>query len=311
MRIESLRKNEDVLCCFRRINIKGCRLLWEITSKCNLKCLHCFVKPTKNKKELTTKEALEIIDLLPKINVKKILFTGGEPLLRKDIFELIKKSIDKGIHVDLNTNATLIDYNIAEKLQKAKLQEITTSIDGANAKTHEKIRGVKGSFKKTIENIRILKKMKFRVDIVCVANKINKNEIENVIDLAFSLGADSITISNLIIKGNALKNLERLKLTSSDFSKIKKVIDKKREELSNFPIRTLGMPWGLPEKCEAGKGILYLDSTGELHPCSLMCDMKHHSAKFKKIEKFLLDAYYFKNLEVQEKNCPLQILTLS
>lgn len=146
-------------------------LIFELTNKCNLNCKWCGVK--KGKDVLSYDKIVSIIE---KNKPRFVEFTGGEPLLRKDIFKLIDYCRSKKIFVSINTNGTLIDEKVAEKLNA---DIIRISVDGLE-KTNDKIRG-KGSFKKTLNGINSLKKYNKKIIISTTVGKVNKNESRKII----------------------------------------------------------------------------------------------------------------------------------
>jgi len=139
----------------------------EVTSKCNFKCKFCFNKisfaqNSRDIKEFSTAYVKKIIDNIVKTGIKIIRFTGGEPLLKKDIFELIKYSKNKGLEVRLNTNASLINQKAVNKF-KGVVDNILIPIESYNNKEESKITGYKHSLKKKIKAIELLKKAKISV----------------------------------------------------------------------------------------------------------------------------------------------------
>ncbi|MCD6590937.1 MAG: radical SAM protein, partial [Candidatus Aenigmarchaeota archaeon] len=127
-------------------------VVWDITCACNLKCKHCYAtagRPLPD--ELTTEEAKQAIDKLDRAGVPIIAFSGGEPLVRPDIFELSRYAADKGIYVAMATNGTLITKETVKKMKKSGIQFVQISLDGADAKTHDGFRGVPGAFDRTVK----------------------------------------------------------------------------------------------------------------------------------------------------------------
>lgn len=130
-------------------------VVWNCTRSCNLKCVHCYAK-SENKKyasELTTLEAKKLIDDLSDFKVPVILFSGGEPLVREDLLEIIQYAGNKGIRCTISTNGTLIDKELSKKFKQIGTGYIGISLDGIGQK-HDSFRGVNGSFDKALEGIR-------------------------------------------------------------------------------------------------------------------------------------------------------------
>jgi len=131
------------------------QVVWDVTYACNLHCKHCYAtagKPWED--ELTTEEAKHAIDIFDRAGVTIIAFSGGEPLVRPDIMELVRYAADKGIYVAMATNGTLITKKKAKEMKDAGVEFVQISLDGIDADTHDKFRGVKGAFDKTVQGIK-------------------------------------------------------------------------------------------------------------------------------------------------------------
>ena len=177
-------------------------VVWDITYACNLKCKHCYANAGKAlKDELTTEEAKQVIDKLDHASVPIIAFSGGEPLVRKDIFELTKYAHDKGIYVAVATNGTLITKNKARKMKEAGIQFTQISLDGASAKTHDSFRGIDGVYEKTIQGIKNCVNEGFFVDIAATATKYNYKEAPKIMDLCEELGVNWLMAYNFVPTG--------------------------------------------------------------------------------------------------------------
>ena len=121
-------------------------VVWNLTRRCNLRCIHCYASASEDSaRELTTDEAKAVIDDLAEMGIPLLLFSGGEPLLRKDIFELASYATSKGIRCALSTNGTLITPEIAEKIKEAGFVYVGVSFDGLK-ETIDRFRGVVGAF---------------------------------------------------------------------------------------------------------------------------------------------------------------------
>jgi len=121
-------------------------LFWETTQKCNLACSHCRMDVEKSYRELDTNQAKYLIDSLIDFATPILVFSGGEPLLRSDIFDIATYAKNKGLHTALASNGTLIDQSVAVKIKKAGIKRVSVSVDGSNAKTHDEFRNLEGSF---------------------------------------------------------------------------------------------------------------------------------------------------------------------
>jgi len=139
--------------------------LLEITYRCNLKCLHCYVV-RNNKNELTTKQFFNILDQLKELGTLYLTISGGEPLVREDFFEIAEYAKRNNFALRIFTNAVLIDSKIAEKIKKLKPLAVEVSLYGLE-KTHDEITQIKGSFKKSVNGIKLLKKRNIPVLAKC------------------------------------------------------------------------------------------------------------------------------------------------
>jgi len=180
----------------------------EITKRCNLRCIHCAIREAPEKyseiikEEFSIKEVKEIIDSLKSLGTKYISISGGEPFLREDIFDIIEyaKKRDLGIHI--SSNGTLITKEIAKKVNDLGLDAISISLDATTPTIHDKIRGVRGAFNKTVAAIRNLVKYKShtQVGISPIITNLNIYELEKLVDFAKDLGEIGDVMEKIIRK---------------------------------------------------------------------------------------------------------------
>lgn len=204
-------------------------VVWDITYACNLKCKHCYASAGKSlEDELITEEAKQAIDKLDRASVPIIAFSGGEPLVRKDFFELAKYASDKGIYVAVATNATLISKEKAREMKEAGISFTQISLDGASAETHDSFRGIKGVYEKTIQGIKNCVDEGFFVNVATTATKYNYKEIPKIIDLCEELGVNWFMLYNFVPTGrgefiaeNDLNPAEREKVLKELWEKLK------------------------------------------------------------------------------------------
>ena len=132
-------------------------VFWNLTDRCNLSCTHCYSKSGPGRTtegELTTAEAFGVIDDLAAMGVPLILFTGGEPLMREDLWELARHARSRGLKMALSTNGTLITPEVARKIQECGIEYAGISLDGARAETHDRFRNSPGAFEKACSAFR-------------------------------------------------------------------------------------------------------------------------------------------------------------
>jgi len=158
-------------------------IVWNFTKMCNLRCRHCYENagPKPGPDELTTEEAKRIIDEFKKEGVVAIAFSGGEPLMRKDFFEIAKYTSDNDFYVSVATNGTLITPEVAKKLKEAGVQYVEVSLDGFE-KTHDEFRGVKGAWKRAVQGIKNAIAAGLDVGVATTVTKYNLKEIPDFLD---------------------------------------------------------------------------------------------------------------------------------
>ena len=177
------------------------QVVWDITYACNLRCKHCYATAGKAlNDELNTEEALEVVDKLDKLGVTIIAFSGGEPLIRKDFFEIAEYASGKGIYVAVASNGTLIDEKMARRLKEAGIGYVQISLDGMRG-THDKFRGVRGAFDKTVQGIKNCVKENLFVNVSMTVTKLNYSEVKDVINLCERLGVNWFMHYNFIPVG--------------------------------------------------------------------------------------------------------------
>lgn len=215
-------------------------LFWETTLRCNAKCKHCGSRAGENinlQEELSTEEIKNVFQSIAnKYDASKILIsvTGGEPLIRQDLFEVMKFANQLGYHWGMTTNGILINDVVISKMKEAGMTTISISLDGLE-QSHDAFRGVK-SFGKIIENVKKLKEAKFLnyLQITTVVNKSNINELEEMYQKMAELGIDSWRILNMDPIGRAEDNQE-LALDKEDYIHLIKFIQEKRKK-SKFDV---------------------------------------------------------------------------
>jgi heme b synthase len=176
---------------------------WETTRNCNLSCVHCRASATQGpfSGELDTAASFRLMDQIAQVGKPIIILTGGEPLLRTDIFDIATYGTDKGLKMVMAPNGTLITENIAKQMADSGIQRISISLDGANRDSHDRFRGVDGAFEGAIRGIRLAKDAGIEFQINTTITKTNLHEIPNIQDLAIKLGAVAHHIFLLVPTG--------------------------------------------------------------------------------------------------------------
>jgi len=183
-------------------------LFWEATIKCNLACAHCRRLETNEAvvTDLSTSQAKELIEQLAQLGrtqpmMPALVFSGGEPLCRDDIFELVDYAESFGITPALATNGTMINPVTAQKIAGSGIVRVAVSLDGATDEVHDKLRQLDGSFEQALEGIKQLRKKEIPFQINITLTKHNAGQLEDVYELASSLGAVAVHIFMLVPVG--------------------------------------------------------------------------------------------------------------
>lgn len=191
------------------------------TSRCNLKCRHCYFAPTYDEKpgrqedEISCAQIGRAVDELLPFGLRACKLSGGEPFLRDDVVEICRCLTQKKLRVNIETNGTLVTPEQADALARSRLaQFLSVSIDGACAKTHDTLRGVKGSFDKAVQGLEYLTSAGLNVQVIAAAYQGNKNELAGIIDLAVARHAASFKACFVHAVGRA-HNLPLIELEES------------------------------------------------------------------------------------------------
>jgi len=177
-------------------------VVWNMTRRCNLKCVHCYAKALDEhgKDEIDTAQAKTIIDDLAAYGAPVMLFSGGEPLVRKDLVELAQHAVSKGMRAVISTNGTLITPAKARELKSVGLSYVGISLDGGED-IHDRFRGVPGAFKKALRGIENCQNEGLKVGLRFTINKRNASEIPVLFDLVRDLNVPRICFYHLVYSG--------------------------------------------------------------------------------------------------------------
>jgi radical SAM protein with 4Fe4S-binding SPASM domain len=180
---------------------------WNVTRKCNLKCSHCYINATKDelRGELTTEEAKRLMDQIAEVSRPLLILSGGEPLLREDIYDLIRYGAGKGFRMGLGSNGSLIDEAVAKKLKAAGVKTVSISLDSSTAEKHDEFRGVAGSWQKAVDAITALKRNGVLVQVNTTVTQQNHGEIDKIMSLVEHLGVENFHLFFLVPTGRGKK----------------------------------------------------------------------------------------------------------
>lgn len=270
MTAQSIVRNEDQKCVFRSIDSQGLRVLWEITSACNLECDFCLVE--KKYRQLPLARALSIASELVACGVDKFLISGGEPLLFHGIGELLEHLLTHDVLVKLLTNGTIHDERVFELINAHDTMEVSLSLPAIEAETADAIFRKSGSFQRLLKTIDSLPRD--RLNVIAACGSFNLEHIERIVDWVAARGIPCLSITNIFqaphssarFRGNCCD----YRIDTRRMSELFDLIHRKRAEYQGrLVIRTTQFRGSSHESCGAGRSVLYLDSTGCLLPCTL------------------------------------------
>lgn len=177
-------------------------VVWNVTKRCNLKCVHCYAQAdlSASEGELTTAEGKKLLDDLAAFGCPVVLFSGGEPLMRPDIFELAAYAVEKGMRAVISTNGTLITPKVADELKKLGLSYVGISLDGME-KVNDAFRGVKGAFRRALEGIEACKEVGIKVGLRFTINRRNVQDVPAMFDLVEEAAIPRICFYHLVYAG--------------------------------------------------------------------------------------------------------------
>lgn len=252
-----------------------------ITYRCNNVCRFCYAfSPYRETGEMTTEEVKKVIDIIADdAKVPSLSFTGGEPTLRDDLFELIKHGREKGLRVNLITNGRrCANKEFVQKLVDAGLNSAQVSIEGPDAQTHDYIVGVPGAFDQTVQGVRNLRETEIYTHCNTTICRPNLNRLEDLVDfLADELKLSYFSMNMVIYTGTAAKLRDELQIKYKDIQEIVKRVKRRANKkgiqfvwYAPTPVCLFNpIAHGLGAKsCACCDGLLSVDAEGGLLPCS-------------------------------------------
>jgi len=234
------------------------------TYRCQCRCVHCCAEAFRGSgaAELKTEEIKNLIDQASRLGVVQIVFSGGEPLLRKDILELIRYAHDAGMMIRLNTNGLLLKPRVVLNLKRAGLDICAVSIDDAAPQVHDKLRGVPGLHKKALEGIALLRKAGVFFNILTYASKRNVTAgLEKIVALARRHGALSVLVYFPVAVGRWEGKFEQA-LNADEREKVRK--------LQDFRTVYMELPTADTLCYTYEKSIFYVSAYGDITPCPVV-----------------------------------------
>ncbi|MEJ5300190.1 MAG: 12,18-didecarboxysiroheme deacetylase [Thermodesulforhabdaceae bacterium] len=177
-------------------------VVWNVTRRCNLRCIHCYARAdaSPGPDELSTEEGRALIDSLADFGCSVILFSGGEPLMRDDLLELVAYAVEKGLRAVISTNGTLITSRVAAEMKAIGLSYVGISLDGMEA-ANDRFRGVRGAFGRAMDGIAACQEAGIKVGLRFTINRQNVSEIPAIFDLIEERRIPRICFYHLVYAG--------------------------------------------------------------------------------------------------------------
>lgn len=184
---------------------------WELTRGCNLNCVHCRAAASRGPHpgELGRGKCQEVMAQIAELGRPIVILTGGEPLLREDVFEIAAYGSELGLRMVMATNGTLITNAVLQKLRKAGIQRVSISIDGADKEQHDRFRMVDGAFEGAVDGARRLREAGIDFQINTTVTRHNVSRVREIMDLAVSLGAVAHHLFLLVPTGRAREMVDQ------------------------------------------------------------------------------------------------------
>ncbi len=202
-------------------------VVWNFTNACNLKCKHCYQRAgARANDELTVEEKFRAVEEMARAGVVSIGFSGGEPLLAYDFYDVVGKVKKEGMHVALATNGTLITSKVAKRLKDVGVDYVEVSLDSAEPERHDAFRGVSGSFYRALEGIKHCVDQGIFTCVATTVTQLNLHEISDIIGLAENLRAQRFIAFNFIPAGRGTDVAEIDLSPEQRESLLKMLIDK-------------------------------------------------------------------------------------
>jgi len=269
-------------------------IAWETTRRCNLQCIHCRSSSGAHSPQdgFSTAEAFQLIDTIAEFYPAVLVLSGGEPLLRPDIFDLARRGTDRGLRMCLATNGTLVDAAVCQRIKAAGIRIVSLSLDGATAAVHDNFRAQPGAFDGAVRAARLFREAGIEFIVNSSFTKRNQGDIAATFRLAKALGATAWYLFMIVPTGRGEDVLSEL-IAADDYEEILRwhyeqekretamlmrptcaphyyrvVAEENRKAGEKLARRSLKFSTGGAKGCIAGQTICLIDNDGEVYPCS-------------------------------------------
>ncbi|MDW7674375.1 MAG: putative heme d1 biosynthesis radical SAM protein NirJ2, partial [Bacillota bacterium] len=254
---------------------------WNTTNQCNMFCDHCYRDAgAKAEEELNTEEGKALLDEIKKAGFKIMIFSGGEPFMRNDIFELVDYARSIGLRPVFGTNGTLITKEVAQKLKDIGTMGVGISLDSLDPAKHDKLRVYENAWSEAVQGMKNCREVGLPFQIHTTVMDWNQHEVEALTDFAVELGAVAHHIFFLVPTGRA-KNIEEESLRAEQYEDLLSRIMKKQQEV-NIELKPtcapqfmriakeMGMDLRFGRGCLAGTSYCIIGPKGKVQPCAYM-----------------------------------------
>lgn len=253
---------------------------WEATRRCNLSCPHCYTAATKKQlNEMTTEESLRVVDELAALKVTAIGWTGGEPLLRDDLEEVMAYATARGVTMQgVTTNGILLTEARARSLQSAGMNYVQISVDGSTAERNQMMRRARlEDFEIILESVRLCKRLELRVDLAMVLGRATLDDAVPYLELAFREGVKRVRYCGFVPTGRGKRKdiVDRL-MFNGQLGALRAFVED--AVCLESPVTMFDPAFGPvpPEwkfhECIAGRSMLYINCIGDVYPCTSLLD---------------------------------------
>jgi len=260
--------------------------VWEVTTACNLRCRHCHASAGKRQDdELNTEDGIKLLHQIASVpEFRMLVLTGGEPLVRPDIIELVEQASNLGLECSIATNGTLIDIGMAKRLKQAGVCNLAIGLDGATPDLHDYIRNSPGGYKRTLQGIHACREAGICLQINVTVMKHNYQQIPEILDLADDLGAQIVLLYQVVPQGRGTG--DGLQLTKEEYATLMEFVSQRQAnavsiieptcspqywvyllQKRKFDHRRQGLAQKVFKGCAAGWGLCYIKPDGEVWPC--------------------------------------------
>ena len=275
-------------------NLRPRVVAWELTRRCNLRCVHCraWSEEETGEKELSTGEILRVMDDILRVSRPLLILTGGEPMLREDLYEVIGAARERGFTTAVAPNGTLLDERAARRMVELGVHRVSISVDGATAEVHDKFRGVAGAFEGAMRGCAACREAGLPFQINTTLTVDNIEQLEGMVELAAGLGAAAFhTFSPVPVgRGKTLARKEIAAALSREFLERLLAV----YERAPIPVRVTCAPQfyrllrerrggegaksrakavghdSFSHGCIAGRAYVFIGAEGKVQPCGYL-----------------------------------------